>query len=201
LRVKARFCDECGAPVGGATEYKQVTVLFADVVRSMDLAAAADRQRGLELLAQVRGMWLREHSLRYALPLVDICVARECARRGDRDGAIPVMRNAVDELHQAGRLGLGVWGAAVLVETLLGRGTEDDVAEAEITIDQMANLPPDERWAVRDIWLLRLRALLARAHGIEDAYRDYRDRYRAMAGSLGFQGHIAMAEAMGESGA
>ena len=31
---------------------------------------------------------------------------------------------------------------------------------------------------LHEIWLLRLRALLARAHGDEAAYRDYRDRYR-----------------------
>ena len=37
--------------------------------------AAADRQRGLELLVQVRDMWLRERSLPMELPLVDV-VAR-----------------------------------------------------------------------------------------------------------------------------
>jgi hypothetical protein len=49
---------------------------------------------------------------------------------------------------------------------------------------------------LREIWLLRLRALLARAHGEDSAYRDYRDRYRDMARSLGFEGHIKWAEAM-----
>ena len=44
--------------------------------------------------------------------------------------------------------------------------------------------------------LLRLCALLARAHGDETGYRDYRDRYRALATSLGFEGHIKWAEAM-----
>ena len=34
------------------------------------------------------------------------------------------------------------------------------------------------------------------AHGDETGYRDCRDRYRAMATSLGFEGHIAWAEAM-----
>jgi adenylate cyclase len=48
----------------------------------------------------------------------------------------------------------------------------------------------------REIWLLRLRALLARARGDEAAYRDYRDRYRAMATSVGFEGHMKWAEAM-----
>ena len=106
------------------------------------------------------------------------------------------MRKAVDDLRQAGRPGVGVWATAMLVETLLDRATKDDVAEADATIDQLVSPPADEHWAVRDIWLLRLRALLARARGDEDAYRDYRDRYRAMAESLGFQRHIAMAEAM-----
>jgi hypothetical protein len=49
---------------------------------------------------------------------------------------------------------------------------------------------------IRDIWLLRLHALLARAHGDETRYRGYRDRYRDMAETLGFEGHIAWAEAM-----
>jgi hypothetical protein len=44
--------------------------------------------------------------------------------------------------------------------------------------------------------ILRLQALLARAHGDAAAYAEFRDRYRAMATSLGFEGHIAWAEAM-----
>jgi adenylate cyclase len=41
-----------------------------------------------------------------------------------------------------------------------------------------------------------MRASEARARADELAYRDYRDRYREMANSLGFEGHIAWAEAM-----
>jgi hypothetical protein len=44
--------------------------------------------------------------------------------------------------------------------------------------------------------LLRLRALLARACGEDVAYRDLASRHHAMAESLGFEGHIAWAEAM-----
>jgi len=83
-----------------------------------------------------------------------------------------------------------------LVETLLERGTRGDVAEAEAAIDRLAAAPADERLVIRDAWLLRMRALLARARGDEATYRDYRDRYRATAASLGFEGHIAWAEAM-----
>ena len=75
-------------------------------------------------------------------------------------------------------------------------GGERDVAEAEAAIDRLVALPTDPRFVLRDIWLLRLRALLARGHGEDTAYRDYRDRYRAMATSLGFEGHIAWAEVM-----
>ena len=82
------------------------------------------------------------------------------------------------------------------METLLERGTEGDLAEAQEAIDRLANLPVDECSAVRDITLLRLLALLARARGDDVAYRDLVIRYRAMAQSLGFEGHIAMAEAM-----
>ena len=49
---------------------------------------------------------------------------------------------------------------------------------------------------VRDITLLRLRVLMARACGDDIAYKDLASRYRAMAESLGFEGHIAWAEAM-----
>ena len=38
--------------------------------------------------------------------------------------------------------------------------------------------PTDNGVALRDIWLLRLRALLARARGGAAAYADFRDRYR-----------------------
>jgi class 3 adenylate cyclase len=45
LRENSKFCNECGAPVtqvSRSAEYKQVTVLFADVVHSIDIAAALD---------------------------------------------------------------------------------------------------------------------------------------------------------------
>lgn len=49
---------------------------------------------------------------------------------------------------------------------------------------------------MRDIWLLRLRALLAGAQGDAAAYTDLRDRYCGMAKTLGFEGHIAWADAI-----
>ncbi len=101
--------------------------------------AAADRQRGLELMMQTRDIWLRKRAL-FLIPVTDLWAARETARRGDRDAAIPVMRQAVDELRQAGHLFYGVWGTGVLVETLLERGAEGDLAEAQEAFDRLANL-------------------------------------------------------------
>ena len=52
----AKFCNECGTPVAHATqsaEYKQVTVLFADVVHSMDIAAAVGAERLREIMAEL----------------------------------------------------------------------------------------------------------------------------------------------------
>ena len=55
-REGARFCDACGATLVApveAAEYKQVTVLFADVVRSMDIAAAVDMERLREIMTEL----------------------------------------------------------------------------------------------------------------------------------------------------
>jgi hypothetical protein len=158
---------------------------------------AAERGRGHKLLAEVSEMSLRSGQGTATVPALNVYSARERARRGDRDGAIPLMRAAVDHVFREGQL--LVWGipaTGVLVETLLDRGDESDVAEAEAAIKRLAAAPADEGLVIRDIWLLRLRALLARARGDDVAYRDLVSRYRAMAESLGFEGHIAWAEAM-----
>ena len=55
-REGARFCDACGSLIAPATEhaeYKQVTVLFADVVHSMDIAAAVGPERLREIMAEL----------------------------------------------------------------------------------------------------------------------------------------------------
>ncbi len=56
LRENAKFCDECGAPTAvsvDTAEYKQVTALFADVVRSMDIAAALDPERWRAIMSEL----------------------------------------------------------------------------------------------------------------------------------------------------
>jgi hypothetical protein len=157
----------------------------------------AERDRGQKLLLEVRNMRLRTRFSLGDLPLVEIYLAREQARCGDPDDAIPRLRAAVDHALRELLLGWGLLAAGVLVETLLDRGAHGDVAEAEAAIEGLAAAAAtDDGLAVREIWLLRLRALLARAHDDAAAYAQFRDRYRDMAKTLDYEGHIAWAEAM-----
>ena len=55
-RTGARFCDGCGSPVEAAVataEFKQATVLFADVVHSMDIATTVGTERLREIMAEL----------------------------------------------------------------------------------------------------------------------------------------------------
>jgi hypothetical protein len=159
----------------------------------------AERSSGRKLLAEASEAFPRRGVSLSELQLINVYLARERARRGDRDEAIPLMFAAVDHPAREGQLlawGYAIPATGVLVETLLDSGAENDVTEAEATIERLAAAPADEGLVMRDIWLLRLRALLARAHGDDVAYRDLVSRYRAMAESLGFEGHIAWAKAL-----
>src|SRR6185312_15805654 len=52
----ASFCHGCGSPLTESStraEYKQVTVLFADVVHSMAIAAAVGAERLREIMADL----------------------------------------------------------------------------------------------------------------------------------------------------
>ncbi|MGF2946045.1 ATP-binding protein, partial [Mycobacterium sp. Lab-001] len=159
--------------------------------------AATDRDRGVRLLAEVGDAFLRRGHNLGDLRMVKVYLARDRADRGDHDEAIPLMRAAVDDLDRAGQLlSYGIAATGVLVETLLDRGADADVAEGEAAIERLAVAPADGDSVLLDIWLLRMRTLLARAHGDNTAYAELLDRYRAMAKTLDFEGHIAWAEAM-----
>src|SRR6516164_1019224 len=170
----------------------------ARTARGLTLVHRGGTQRdaGFDLLAQVRDAAIHERFVKLMVFIVDIHLAHERTRPGDLDGAIGLSRAVVDELFDSGG---SVWIApatTVLVESLLRRGSEADLKDAQAAIDLLAAVPTDPGFVLYEIWLLRLRALLARARGDEAAYREYRDRYRTMATSLGFEGHIAWAEAM-----
>jgi hypothetical protein len=188
LRIAERSGDDI------ALAFTRMTLGLALVHRQ----TAPERDRGHKLMAEVSDELLRRGYALGELPLANAYLARERARRGDRDDAIPLMRAAADHLFREGRL-LGWWSipaTGVLVETLLDRGTDGDMVEAEAAINRLADAPADDGLVIREIWLLRLRALLARTRGDAATYAHLRDRHRDMAKTLDFEGHIAWAEAM-----
>jgi class 3 adenylate cyclase len=187
VRIAERSSDDI------AVSFSAATLGIALVHRD----APHDHERGDALLAQAADIFIRRQWNLGDLPMEQMYLAREKAWRGDRDGAIPLMRAIADDLFREGRLMLwGVVATGVLVETLLDRGSDADNAEAEAAIERFAALTADRHMALYDIWVLRLRTLLARARGDEKTYADLRDRYRDMSKALGFEGHIAWAEAM-----
>jgi adenylate cyclase len=156
----------------------------------------AERAAGFDLLARIRERALNQRFVLLALPIVDIHIAREKARLGDLDGAIELARTDVDDLFASGRCIWNPLATIVLVEALVQRAGDGDLEDARAAIDRLAAMPTDPGFVLHEIWLLRLRALLARGCGDELGYREYRDRYRDMAKALGFEGHIAWAEAI-----
>ena len=104
----------------------------------------AERERGLAVLGQVRDMCLRGRFYLFMLPVLDVWGARERARCGDRDGAIPQMCAAIEDLFRSGQLGYCVPATGVLVETLLERGANGDLIDAEAAIDRLAAAPADD---------------------------------------------------------
>jgi adenylate cyclase len=176
-------------------EFALNTARFA---RGITLAHRNDpeHEAGFALLAEVREAALQGRFNLLIVPVVDIHVAQEKASAGDLDGAIELTRTVVDDLFDSGGAIWTVLAIAVLVESLLRRGAHADLEDAQAAVDRLAAVPTDPGFVLHEIFLLRLRTLLARAHGDEAGYRDYRDRYRKLATEFGFEGHIALAEAL-----
>ena len=170
------------------------TLTIARLTRGLVLVrrGGPGRSDGFDLLAQVRGAALNGLFTLATLPMIDSEFALEKARTGDLDGAIEVARAAVDDTIDAGQMVLWGRAASVFAELLLQRDTDRDQREAQTAIERLAAAPTDPGYVLHELPLLRLRALLARAQVDEDAYRDYRDRYRKMATDLGFEGHMKL---------
>jgi len=116
-------------------------------------------------------------------------------RIGDVDRAIEKSRIVFNYLLDTGGMLFRGPAITVLVEALLARGGKGDFPEAQDTIGRLEAARTEPGFVFHELPMLRLRALLARVQG-DAAYQDSTQRYRAMAKSLGFVGHIAWAEAM-----
>lgn len=155
-----------------------------------------ERVRGYEVLAQLRETCVKESYAMNIVPVLQCYAARQLITQGDVDDGILQTRAATDELFRTDNVFNLDVSTDSLVEALLARGTKSDIAEAEVAIDRLEQSLPGRPWAVRDIYVLRLRALLANARGDETAYKEMRDRYRVMANDLGYERHMAWAAEM-----
>jgi adenylate cyclase len=154
-----------------------------------------DPETALELVANAREQAVRQGDLLTGT-IADIQMAEFEAYNGDVGAAIEMSRAAVEHLFDCGAVVFRGPASTVLVESLLRRGTEDDLREAQTVVDRLTACPIDAGFVLYGVALLRLRALLARANGDEAGYCDYRDRYRDMSTWLDLEGHIAWAREM-----
>jgi adenylate cyclase len=154
------------------------------------------RARGMKLLADVRASNFSRRGFAVVAPLIDTEFAKEKALQGNIDEAIDELRTLAE--REVGLNAFGPFGRAaeLVVELLLQRDGPQDLAAAQEVIDLVAAVPTEPGIVIYEVALLRLRALVAQARGDEAEYRQYRDRYRAMANEIGYEGHIAIADAM-----
>jgi adenylate cyclase len=153
--------------------------------------------QAFELFAMVREEIVNDRFGWMVLPIIDTHIAAEKARTGDLDGAVVLVRSVLEDLYGGGGSIFCMPATTVLVQALLARGTDSDLHETRDAIDRLAMASPtDPGMALIEVTRLRLEALLAQAQGDEAGYREFRDRYRKMASDLGFEGHVAWAEAM-----
>ena len=147
----ARFCEQCGAQLSATSapsEYKQVTVLFADVVRSMAIAAALDIERLREVMTELlertaavahryggtveyngdgvmalfgAPVALEDHAFRACLAALEMQdeAGKVAADVRSRDGVEVSVRVGLNSGRViAGRIGSGVLGYAATGETV-----------------------------------------------------------------------------------
>jgi hypothetical protein len=174
---------------------EDLPVVLLRMIMGTVLTYGEDRARGLAMLTELRDTCAEE---RYAMNIIsglDTILARHAAA-ADIDSAIERARAGVEELFTMGNFINCEMSTHAFVELLIARGTHDDLKDAEVVIERLAATLADSEWVTRDIVLLRTRAMLAKARGDDASYREFRDRYRAMADQLGFEGHMALAAAM-----
>jgi adenylate cyclase len=185
LRIAERFGDD-------------FTLAIARANRAFTLTHCSRPQRSLanDLLTQARDTVVVQHLPGALRRFVDIEFASQKALSGDLDGPVAALRTVIAEQFDTGEMVTRGPGTALLVELLIRRRANGDLEEAQALIDRLAAVPVDVGFVLYEVPLQRMRALLARAHGDEAGYREFTDRYRDMARSLGFEGHIAWADAM-----
>ncbi len=170
---------------------------YALLNRAIALLHNDSEAGGLEFLIKAKEMFVHEQLTMTLRRMCDIEFARERARSGDLDGAIELAAEVLAEQFDTGEMIFRGPATTVLVEALLSRGSTADIAAAAHAVERLAAVPVEPGFVLHELPVLRLRALLARTHGDEAGYAQFRDRFRAKAQDAGFEGYLAQAEAMG----
>ena len=155
-----------------------------------------ERNEGFTMLAMARDAALQERFSMIAIEVFDIEIAREKLRTGDIEGAIDLSRSTVEAEVANGEATFLPAAVGVLVEALLRRGAHADLQEAEAAVENLATIADVSGYRLYDLFLRRLRALLARARGDDAGFRDFADSYREMAEALDIKRHTAIANEM-----
>jgi adenylate cyclase len=177
---------------------EDITLVLIRMTMGYALAESesADADRGYDMLAELCETCIEEDYALNAVGPLQMYAVRRMTARGDLEGAIAHGRRALDELYRSeNTFNLDV-GTGAVAEALIARGTDSDLSEAEAIIDRLAASLPGTPWVTRDVYVLRLRALLAAARSNDAVYRQFRDRYRQMANDLGYEGHMKWAAEM-----
>ncbi|MEE6135674.1 adenylate/guanylate cyclase domain-containing protein [Mycobacterium sp. 050128] len=151
---------------------------------------------GFEYLAKAREMLVDEKLIVAIRRMTDAEIARGRARSGDLDGAIDLVSRILNAQFDAGTMMFRAPATTVLVETLLARAGPGDVEAAQRAIDRLEDVATEPGFVLHEIPVLRLRAMLARVRGDETGYRQLLQRFRARAHDVGFEGYVALADAM-----
>jgi adenylate cyclase len=185
-----RIAEQCG---------DNYSLCLARLTRGLVLAGrdGPHRDEGLALITQARDAALAERFTMITLAVANPELAKERVRTGDLDGALDMMRAVVDDEYESGESVYCGLATTVLVESLLQRGTDGDLREAQAATDRLAAVPTHSGYLPHELPLLRMRALLARARGEENAYRTFMASHHATAAAAGFEGLVASEDATG----
>lgn len=172
------------------------TLSCARYVRGLTLLMHGSTDEGIQLLVAAREAAVQERFTMAIIGFIDIHLVNHETRTGDLDKAVEFARGVEEADYRSGGTLIRAAAVAALVDALLSRRAPADIQEAQAAVERLAAEPTESGSIMNELWLLRMRALLANALGEGAAYRAYRDRYRQMANSCCFEGHIAWAEEM-----
>jgi adenylate cyclase len=121
----------------------EFALLFARFARGITLVHrdVAERQAGFALLAGVREAALQGRFGLTPVSIVATHVAQQKARSGDLDGAIELARTVVDDDLASGVRGWSAVSTTVLVDALLQRSGDGDLARLRGHMKWAAEMP------------------------------------------------------------